>query len=97
MVTKKQRNEMAFNELITDGGETPEGLILKVMRGKYGDGKGKGMTKAQRQRYEAALALLPYRLPRLNSIDAVNRNVAMTHEEWIKSLDGEGNEDDDQG
>lgn len=85
MATKKQQAEAAFNELVTEGGDTPEAYVLKVMRGKV------KMTKNTRARYDAALALLPYRLPRLNSIDATNRNVGMTHEQWIASLDQEGN------
>ena len=35
----------------------------------------------------AAEKLLPYRLPNLNAIDAVQKNVDMTHEEWLRSMD----------
>lgn len=83
MVTKKQKAAITFNSLIDDGGDTPEAFVLKVMRNKI------KLTKLNRQRYEAACVLLPYRLPRLNSIDATNRNVDMTHEDWIKSLEEE--------
>lgn len=86
MVTKKQQAAADFGSLVNDGGDTPEAFVLKVMRNKI------KLTKANRQRYDAACVLLPYRLPRLNSIDATNRNVEMTHEQWIKSL--EGSDDD---
>jgi hypothetical protein len=90
MVTKKQKAEAVFNDLVNDGAGTPEEFVLKVMRGKVAP-SGR-LTKAMRWRFDAALALLPYRLPRLNSIDATNRNVTQSHEEWLKSMEGE---DDD--
>jgi hypothetical protein len=89
MVTKKQQAQADFNTLVTDGGDTPEAFVLKVMRTRGT----KAMSKGMRQRFEAACVLLPYRLPRLNSIDATNRNVGMTHEEWIKSLEVGDKED----
>lgn len=39
------------------------------------------------KKFKAAALLLPYRVPQLNRVDAVNRNVEMSHEEWIKSLE----------
>jgi hypothetical protein len=91
MVTRKQKAEMAFNELVQDGQDTPESYVLKVMRGKV------KLTRNSRDRYAAALALLPYRLPRLNSIDAQTRNVGMTHEQWIKSIEDEDGHEDPGG
>lgn len=90
MANRKQKAELAFNDLVNDGQDTPEAFVLKVMRNKI------KLTKANRQRYDAACVLLPYRLPRLNSIDATNRNVGMTHDEWIRSLEG-GDHDDVEG
>lgn len=83
-ISKKQKAEMAFSELCGDG-ITPEEFVLKVMRGviKLKNGR-------DQNRYSAAIALLPYRLPRLNSIDATTRNVEMSHDQWIKEMEGGG-------
>lgn len=83
MTTKKQKNELAFNDMCADG-LTPEQYVLEVMRGR------RKLNKANRHRYDAAVALLPYRLPRLNSIDATTRNVALSHDEWIKQMENGG-------
>lgn len=79
----RKQLQKKFEELIGDG-LTPEALILEVAQGTR-----KIKTKQHQQQYAAALALLPYRLPRLNNIDAVNRNVDMSHEDFIKSLSEE--------
>lgn len=87
MATKKD-NERTFAGLFNDGEETPEGLIVKVMRGQANitrKGKEQRITK---EMVNAAMALLPYRLPRLNSIDAQVRNVEMSHEDWLESMKG---------
>lgn len=86
MATRKQVAEAAFNDLVNDGQATPEGYVLDVMRGK------RAVNRKNKHRYEAAIALLPYRLPRLNSIDATTKNVSLTHEEWIAQMEGEGEE-----
>lgn len=44
-------------------------------------------TQYDEKKFKAAALLLPYRVPQLNRVDAVNRNVEMSHEEWIKSLE----------
>lgn len=41
------------------------------------------------QKLDAAKALLPHELPRLNSVDHVQRTVTMTHEQWIEEIDRE--------
>lgn len=69
-----------FEEMIADG-MTPEAFILEVAQGKR-----EIKTKKHREMYEAAKLLLPYRMPKLNNIDAVNKNVDMSHEEFIKTL-----------
>lgn len=77
--TKKQRQQ-AFAEAVQEG-VAPENYVLDVMRGKR-----KVVSKQQQVQYNAALALLPYRLPRLNNIDATQKNVDMSHEEFIKAM-----------
>lgn len=77
--TKKQRQQ-AFAEAVQEG-VAPENFVLDVMRGKR-----KVISKQQQVQYNAALALLPYRLPRLNNIDATQKNVDMSHEDFIKAM-----------
>ncbi len=94
MATKKE-NEQTFAGLFRDGEETPESIVAKVMWGQetiMHRGKQQRITQKM---VSAAMALLPYRLPRLNSIDAHVKNVDMTHEEWLASMDdGEGEKAD---
>lgn len=82
--------EQTFHALFLHEPETPESLLVKVMNGQTTITKRGKQMRITKEMQKAAELLLPYRLPRLNSIDAVNRNVEMTTEEWIKSLD-EGN------
>lgn len=93
---ERKQNEQTFAGLFKDGVETPESLMVKVMHGQQTiqhKGKRRRITKEMKT---AAALLLPYRLPRLNAIDAVQRHVEMTHEEWLKEIEaeGEGNGDD---
>ena len=90
MASKDERKqaEQTFSESLSVG-ETPESILIKVMRGQdriQSNGKRVRITKDM---IAAAQTLLPYRLPRLNSIDAQVTNVQMTHEEWLKQLDEE--------
>lgn len=73
-----------FEEMLGDG-LSPEAFILEVAQGKR-----EIKTKKHREMYEAAKLLLPYRLPKLNNIDATNKNVDLSHEEFIKGLQEEG-------
>lgn len=97
--THKKEREKRFHEAISDGGLTPEGVILSVMRGEKHK-VGKTEEEFSERQYQAAKDLLPYRLPRLNSIDAVQQVVGLTHEEFLKLCDEyetdqpEGNDDD---
>lgn len=87
-VIERRQVEQTFAGLFRNGEETPESLIVKVMHGQdriQHDGKRRRITKEMR---EAAAMLLPYRLPRLNAIDAVQRSIEMTHEDWIREMDG---------
>lgn len=87
---KKKEAEKGFHALLADGGPTPEAIMIATMRGEdtVNNGKATGRpVKITPKMIEAAEKLLPYRLPRLNSVDAVQRNVEMTHEDWIASLD----------
>lgn len=65
---------------------TPEEIVVKVM---WGDGDN-SITDRQ---LEAAKMLLPYRLPKLNNVDAHVATTEMSHEDWINSIAG----DDDEG
>lgn len=95
---KKKAAESGFHTVLADGGPTPESIMIAVMRGegtirvpKLVDGKDPGGApyKITEKMIEAAKQLLPYRLPKLNAVDQVNRNVEMTHEDWINSIDNE--------
>jgi hypothetical protein len=93
-IAERKEAEKTFHTLFKDGAETPESIMVKVMHGQttiMHNGKRKRITKEMQN---AASMLLPYRLPRLNAIDAVQRNVDMTHEEWLESLD-DGAADDE--
>lgn len=80
--TKRKRvASQNFNELLMDGGETPYGLLTKVMRSKDA---AKKVTATQLQ---AARDLLPYSLPRLQAIEAVAPGTIMGHEEALDALD----------
>lgn len=84
---ERKANEQTFVGLFRNGEETPESIVARVMWGQttiMHKGKQRRITKEMR---DAAMALLPYRLPRLNSIDANVKNVDMTHEEWINQMD----------
>lgn len=71
-------NQIKFEAAMAEG-ISPEVFVLQVAQGKRAI-----KTKKDKEMYEAAKLLLPYRLPRLNNIDAVNKNVDMTHEDFIK-------------
>lgn len=95
MATKSEReerrqNEVTFSGLFKDGAETPESIVAKVMWGQTTImhlGKRRRITKEMQN---AAMALLPYRLPRLNSVDAQVQHVEMTHEDWLRVIEGDG-------
>lgn len=83
----KKEAEQGFHAILADGDLTPEDVMIAVMRGqKTITRKGK-TTKLSDKMYNAARDLISFRLPRLNAIDAVQKNVDMTHEDWLKSLD----------
>lgn len=85
-IDQRKANEQTFAGLFKDGAETPESIVAKVMWGQTTIthcGKRRRITKEMQN---AAMALLPYRLPRLNAVDAVTRTVEMTQDEWVKSL-----------
>lgn len=96
--TTKKEAEQDFHAILADGGPTPEQIMIAVMRGektiKNGNPKGGHPYTITEKMIAAAEKLLPYRLPKLNAVDQVNRNVAMSHEDWIKSLDGDEDEGD---
>lgn len=98
---KKKAAESGFHTVLADGGPTPESIMIAVMRGEdtvrkatIRDGKDVGGApyKITEKMIDAAKQLLPYRLPKLNAVDQVNRNVEMTHEDWINSLDDDEEE-----
>lgn len=81
-------NALRFESAVADG-IAPEVFVLQIAQGKR-----QIKTKKDREAYEAAKLLLPYRLPRLNNIDATNKNVDLSHEEFIKQQmeeEGQGN------
>ena len=90
---RKKEAEASFHDVLADGGPTPESIMIARMRGaatvRGVDGTEIPLTASM---YEAAKDMIQFRLPRLNSIDAVQRNVDMTHEEWIRQMDEGGDE-----
>lgn len=78
--THRKTNQKRFEEAVKDG-VAPEVFILEVAQGKRAI-----KTRKDERAYDAAKTLLPYRLPKLNNIDAINRNVDLPHEEFIKTL-----------
>lgn len=86
---ERKQNEITFSGLFRNGEETPESIVAKVMWGQttiQHHGKQRRITKEMQN---AAMALLPYRLPRLNSVDAQVKHVEMTHEDWLAEIDDE--------
>lgn len=89
-ITKAEKEENARD--LQERGDMPvtmraQDYIQNIINGKV------KLTKRNRFRFEAAKALLPHQLPRLNSVDVVQRNVEMTHEEfvrWAESHDDDG-------
>lgn len=79
-------NALRFEAAVGEG-IAPEVFVLQIAQGKRSI-----RTKKDREAYEAAKLLLPYRLPRLNNIDAINKNVDLSHEDFIKQqlADDEG-------
>lgn len=92
MATKKEieerkTNEQTFSSLFRDGEETPESMVTKIMWGSETIRHRGKQRRITRQMKDAAFALLPYRLPRLNSVDAQVKHIEMTHEDWINQMD----------
>lgn len=90
--TTKKQAESGFHSVLADGGPTPEAIMIAVMRGEdtVNNGKATGRNvKITQKMIDAAERLLPYRLPKLNAVDQVSRNVEMTHEDWINSIDSD--------
>lgn len=80
-MTDQKQTETSFHGQFGTGDdkvEAPELYIASII---------KDPSKFDTKKFEAAKLLLPYRVPQLNRVDAVQRNVEMTHEEWIKSLE----------
>ncbi len=74
----RKQAQIKFEQAMADG-LSPEVFVLQVAQGKRVI-----KTKKDKEMYEAAKTLLPYRLPRLNNIDAINKNVDLSHEDFIK-------------
>ena len=65
---------------LCDDGTSPEEIVLTVMKG------GKEAEKITDRQLSAAKDLLRYRLPALQSVEAVVARTEMTHEEWIEQV-----------
>ena len=74
-----KKKAMETFEKALAGGLSPEVFVLEVAQGKR-----EIKTEKHRQMYEAAKLLLPYRMPKLNNIDATNKNIDLSHEDFIK-------------
>lgn len=81
---KKAKNREDFRKEMEKRGTTPQGYLLDVLTGK---------EEYDENKYQAAKDLLPYVMPKLQSIEAENVNINMSHEEALKQLqDAEGDE-----
>lgn len=89
---ERKANELTFSGLFRNGEETPESIVAKIMWGQTTIMHHGKQRKISKQMQAAAMALLPYRLPRLNSVDAQVKHVEMTHEDWLAEIEG-GNAD----
>ena len=81
MMTDQKTTETSFHGTFGTGEDkvlAPELYIASIIADP---------TQYDEKKFKAAALLLPYRVPQLNRVDAVNRNVEMTHEDWIKSLE----------
>ena len=65
---------------------SPEEVVVRVMHGV-------GNNEITDRQLEAAKVLLPYRLPKLQTVEAHVATEDMSHEEWINSLEGEDDEE----
>lgn len=80
-MTDQKQTETSFHGLFGQGEDkitAPETYIATIISDP---------TQYDEKKFKAAALLLPYRVPQLNRVDAVNRNVEMTHEEWIRQLE----------
>lgn len=66
---------------------TPEELVVRVMHGE-------GDNKITDRQLEAAKLLLPYRLPKLQNVEAHVATEEMSHEEWVARIDDEDDDED---
>lgn len=83
---RKKEAAKNFADLFEGENKTPEQIVVEVMNGT-------GNNQITDRQLSAAIVLLPYRLPKLNTVDAVVATEGMTHEQWIESMEDE--EDDD--
>lgn len=67
-----------FDLVNADDKNSPWAYIVNVLNGK---------EKYDANKYQAAKDLLPYCLPRLQSIEAENRNIEMSHEQALAELE----------
>ena len=89
---RKAEASATFQQLCED--VSPEAIVHAIMRGENTIRINGQSVEITDRMLAAAKDFLPFRLPRLNSIDAVNRNVDMTHEDWLRSLEDEDGTED---
>lgn len=83
---KKDQAAATLAGLFKEGAVSPEELMVKVM---HGDEKIFVKSKERRittKMIDAAKTLLPYRLPRLNAIDAEVKTIEIPHEVWVAQM-----------
>jgi hypothetical protein len=84
---KRDDAEKTLNSIFSkDEMVTPEELIAKVIQGDTHIHKKGEQRRISKQMIEAAKIMLPYRLPRLNAVDADVRNTDVPHEQWVEKL-----------
>ena len=79
---KKQASEAFATMFDGEDKPSPEKVIVDVMHGT-------GNNEITDRQLNAAMALLPYRLPKLNTIDAHVATEEKSHEDWINEIAGD--------
>lgn len=77
-MTKKDNLDAVNDRADNTAAIAPEQYLMDVLN---------GTTKPDKTKIEIAKAMLPYRLPRLAQIEATNKNIDYTHEQFMKEFE----------
>ena len=82
--TNRRSASVSFQEQLNDGGLKPSELLLTEMRDE---------KRSKAERLEIAKTLLPFEIPKLQSIEAEHSGT-ISHEDALKALDGDADDED---